>query len=206
MKLRTAISLFVIAGGAVAGAWFFHQSVRAYSRPEPGALVERVKEVARLQTLEVHLSTTVEHVPDPKIAPTFAGQVVSWVAYNLRAKKGRALVSGVARLSLDLSQLDASAFHFTKDRVTLVVPPVRTSVDIDLERTQIVASNLNSAETAELFEKGRRSLVMQVERNEVLQQRARASAQNALRTLLTGLGFREVVFVDSFDEVEARGS
>lgn len=206
MKIRTVISLCFTVGVVAAGAWFFQHSVRAFSHPEPGALVEQVKEVARLQTLEVRLATAVEHVPDPKLAPTFTGQVLSWAAYNLRAKKGRALVSGVARVSLDLSELDASAFHFDNDRVILVMPPMTTSVDIDLDRTEIVASNLNSSDTAELFEKGRRSLTMQVERNETLQQQARTAAQNALQKLLLSAGFREVVFVDSFDRFAVRGS
>lgn len=206
MKIRTALALLLTVGGVAAGALLFHQSVRVFSRPEPGALVEQVKEIARLQTLEVRLTTAVEHVPDPKLASTFTGQLLSWVTYNLRPKKGRALVSGVARLSFDFSQLDASAFRFDKKRVTLMLPPMRTTVDVDLERTQIIASNLNSARTSELFEKGRRSLQMQVEQNQTLQNQARQSARNALQALLTGAGFDEVVFVDSFDGFNAHGS
>lgn len=198
MKPRTTATLMFTAGIVLAGAWFFHRGVHVFSRPEPGAIVERVKAVARLQTLEVHMSTTVTHEPDPKLAPTFTGQVLSWVAYHLRPKKGRALVSGVARLSLDLSQLDARAFRFQKDRVTLVLPEVQTSVELDLGRSEIIASNLDSAETAELFEKGRRLLAMQAENNESLQQQARTSAESALRSFLTQAGFREVVFVESF--------
>lgn len=205
MQVRTAVTLATAAGVAVTGAFLVHRAVKPVT-PEPGALIERVKEVARLQTLEVRLSTTVAYEPDPKLAPTLPGQVLSWIVHNVQAKEGRAIVSGVARLSLDLSKLDEGAFRIDDDRLALVLPAVKTQVELDLERTQVVQSNLDSADTAQLFEKGRRSLAMQVERDKALQQRARDSAERALRALLTGVGFREVVFVDSVATENAGGA
>lgn len=196
MKARTVATLALAAGAALAGGWFVHLATRAPRPPEPGALVERVKQVARLQTLEVRLSTTVEHEPDPQWSPSLPGQVMSWVMHNVRARRGTAIVGGVAHLALDLSQLDASAFDVQGGVLKVVLPPVRTTVELDLERTRVVQSNLDSGQTMELFEKGRRRLQMQVERDEALQAKARTSAHDALRSVLKGVGFREVIFVE----------
>lgn len=195
MKLRTVVTLAIAAGAALAGGWFVHLATRA-PPPPPGALVERVKQVARLQALEVRLSTTVEHEPDPEWTPSLPGQVLSWALHTLRARRGTAIVGGVANLGLDLSQLEASAFEVQGGTVHVVLPQVRTVVELDLERTRIVHSNLDSEQTAELLEKGRRQLQMQVERDEGLRDKARTSAHDALRAMLRGVGFRQVVFVE----------
>jgi hypothetical protein len=61
--------------------------------------------------------------------------------------------------------------------------------------TEIIGSNLDSGETARLLELARLAFERQVDADLVLKERARASAERAIRALLLSVGFDEVSFV-----------
>ena len=73
---------------------------------------------------------------------------------------------------------------------------MQTSVEIKPAETEIIGSNLDSAQTAQLFEKAKNAFEAEVSADKDLQIRARSSAEQSLKSLFTGLGFTDVVFVE----------
>ena len=61
----------------------------------------------------------------------------------------------------------------------------------------MIGSNLDSAETARLFELAKVAFEREVESDAVLRAKARKSAEREVRALLVTLGFRAVHFVDA---------
>src|SRR5665811_1177602 len=101
--------------------------LRPAPRPLPGgpALIEQVREVARLETLEVSLHQRVSFAPEPPAASDSTWKsVLDWVRFNLKDAHGRALLFADAQLGLDLAQLDAAHLQVDGDRAWLVLPPV----------------------------------------------------------------------------------
>ena len=70
---------------------------------------------------------------------------------------------------------------------------------------EIIGSNLDSGQTAQLFEKARNAFEAEVAADPALQQLARSSAEQSLRSLFTGLGFRDVAFVEKLSPEPKRG-
>ena len=163
--------------------------------PDPAALVEQIREVARLETLQVRLYKRVSFAPEPGPAATVWGDVVNWVKQSVAAKAGRALVFADVSLGLDLSKLTAEQMRVKGSRIELALPPLRAQVSLRPEDTEIIDSNLDSAQTAKLFELAKSAFEREVEGDAALQTRARASAERQVRALLLTVGFKEVVFV-----------
>ncbi|MDP2275377.1 MAG: DUF4230 domain-containing protein [Archangium sp.] len=163
--------------------------------PDPAALVEQIREVARLETLQVRLYKRVSFAPEPGPAATVWGDVVNWVKQSVAAKAGRALVFADVSLGLDLSKLTAEQMRVKGSRIELALPPLRAQVSLRPEDTEIIDSNLDSAQTAKLFELAKTAFEREVEGDAALQSKARASAERQLRALLLTVGFKEVVFV-----------
>lgn len=168
---------------------------RAPSAPDPAAVITRVREVARLEALQVSLYKKVTFTPDPAEADGLWGDVGGWLRHTFATPRGKAIVFADAHLSLDLERLDASALRVTGHTVELVLPPVRSTVVLRPGETEIIGSNLDSAETARLFELARTAFQREVSADAALQARARGSAERAIRALLLSLGFGEVRFV-----------
>jgi hypothetical protein len=163
--------------------------------PDPPAVVTAVRELARLETLEVRLWKKVSFLPEPQAAGSFWGDVAGWVRHTVNRPHGKAIVFGDARVGLDLGKLDASSIKVVDRAVFLVLPPLHTTVALRPGETEVIGSNLDSTETAELLQLAQDAFEREVSADRALNERARASAERALRGLLLGLGFARVSFV-----------
>lgn len=195
MKNALALAAILLAF-ALGGLTAWHFAQREKPLPDAPALIVKVREVARLTTLDVSLYKKVEFAPDPREQATLWGSVAQWAAYSVKPPRGRAIVFADAHLGVDLRKLDAGSLQIEGRRVSVVLPKVTTQVELRPGETEIIGSNLDSAQTAELFEKARNAFAAEVEADKGLQARARESAEQSLRSLFVGLGFSEVRFVE----------
>jgi hypothetical protein len=171
--------------------------------PDPPAVVVAIREVARLETLDVSLYKKVTFSPDPAPADSLWGDVSGWLRHTLRTPRGKAIVFADAHLGLDLARLDASSLRVEGREVYVVLPPMRATVVLRPGETEVIGSNLDSAETARLLELARAAFEREVEADRVLRGRARASAERQVRALLGTLGFGAVHFVEALPVVPA---
>lgn len=186
-----ALAVTFAAGAAL--TWFVVRE-RSPVTPDPPALVEQIREVSRLETLQVRLYKRVSFAPEPTPAASVWGDVLNWVKQSINAKSGRALVFADVSLGLDLSKLTPESLIVRGSRVEVKLPPLRAEVSLRPEDTEIIDSNLDSEQTAKLFELAKDAFEREVEADQALKARARASAERAVRALLLSVGFREVVF------------
>jgi hypothetical protein len=160
-------------------------------------VVVAVREVARLETLDVNVYKKVGYAPEPVGTGNVWHDVLLWAKAALLPSHGRAIVFGTVHVGLDTRTLDARALAVHGDRVEVVLPPLQTRAEVRPGETEVIESNLDSAQTAELLELARLAFEAEARADTGLQARARASAERALRGLLLSLGFREVHFVPS---------
>ena len=196
MRRLLSLVLFGLAIGAGVAA-----TTRALSRdralPDPPAVVTRIREVARLETLDVRLYKKVTFAPEPTEAGSLWGDVSGWLRHTLRTPQGKAIVFADAHLALDLARLDAASVAVRGRDVEVVLPAILASVELRPDETEIIGSNLDSAETARLFALAKEAFLREVEADRGLRDRARASAERQIRALLLTLGFERVSFVDA---------
>ncbi|MFT3913805.1 MAG: DUF4230 domain-containing protein [Anaeromyxobacteraceae bacterium] len=195
MRRLVLLVLFGLAIGVGVGLVLRLGRSNATALPDPPAVVVAVREVARLETLDVRLWKKISFAPEPEAGRTLAEDVAGWVRYSLNAPRGRAIVFADASVGLDLSRLDGSALRVAGREVFVVLPPAAVRVELRPGDTEVLGSNLDSAETARLLELAKRAFEEEVGRDRALQERARASAERAIRGLLLGLGFAKVSFV-----------
>jgi Protein of unknown function (DUF4230) len=203
MKNVLALAALLLAFALGAGI-VWHFTHREAPLPDERALVLRVREVARLQSLDVTLYKKVEFAPDPREEGSLWSAVSQWATYAVHPPRGRAIVFAQAHLGLDLRKLDAEGLRVEGRSVQVVLPKVETQVELLPSETEIIGSNLNSAQTAELFEKARAAFTAQVAADKGLQERAKQSAQSSLRALFAGLGFAQVDFVQRLPPAQPR--
>jgi hypothetical protein len=163
----------------------------------------RIREIARLETLDVRLWKKVTFAPDPVEAGSLWGDVSGWLRHTFRTPRGKAIVFADAHLGLDLARLDASSVRVAGREVEIVLPPIVTTVELRPGETEVIGSNLDSAETARLFELARAAFEREVQADRGLQERARASAERQIRALLVTLGFADVRFVEALPRTPA---
>src|SRR5262249_6465676 len=110
MRNLLAVAALVLAFLLGVGlAWHFaHREPRL---PDTPALILKVREVARLETLDVSLYKKIDFSPDPKEQATVWASLAQWASYTLRPPRGRAIVFAVAHLGLDLRKLDAQSLR-----------------------------------------------------------------------------------------------
>src|SRR5512133_3041523 len=193
--MRRILALAVLGLSVVAGAVIaLRLAQRDPPPPDPAAVATRVREVARLETLDVTLYRKITFAPEPTEAGTAWGELAGWLRHTFRTPRGKAIVFADAHVGLDLARLDATAVRVTGRTVALVLPPVRAIVELRPGDTEVIGSNLDSAETARLLELARAAFERDVNADAALRARARASAERALRGLLLALGFAEVRF------------
>jgi hypothetical protein len=200
--LAVAALLLAFALGAVVVWHFAHREPRL---PDAPALVLKIREVARLETLDVSLYKKIDFSPDPREQATVWRSLAQWASYTVRPPRGRAIVFAVAHLGLDLRKLDTQSMRVEGRRVEVVLPRVQTQVELRPAETEIIGSNLDSAQTAQLFERARNAFEAEASADKGLQERARDSARQSLRSLFVGLGFMEVAFVDQLPPEPKRG-
>ena len=195
---RIAIPVLLgLSLGAGAALGFRLWAARRPPLPDPPALVERVREVARLEALDVSLWKKVTFEPEPVPAGSLWGDVAAWARRALRPPRGRAIVFADAHLGFDLSRLGTQSLRVEGREVSLVLPPLEIRVEVRPGDTEIIGSNLDSAETARLLELARAAFQRQVESDRALRERALSSARRSLTALLLSLGFERVYFVDA---------
>jgi hypothetical protein len=157
-------------------------------------VVTQIREVAQLETLHVALYKKVSFSPEPTPADGFWGDVAGWLRHTFRTPQGKAIVFADAELGLDLSKLGPESLRVDGRKVDVRLPPVLVEVVLRPADTEIIGSNLDSGETARLFELARAAFEREVQADAGLRQRARGSAERAVRGLLLSLGFEEVRF------------
>lgn len=197
--------LLVVAGAAVAAVltWTLAHRTVVPSVPPAPLVVERMREVARLETLDLTVYKKISYAPEPTPTGALWSDVLTWARSSLFPSRGRAIVFGTVRLGVDLSKLDARRLRIQGSRIEVALPPLQAQVELRPGETEVIASNLDSAQTAQLLELAKTAFEREVMADPALQAKARGSAERALTGLLLSLGFREVVFVD---RISASGS
>jgi len=205
--MRKLAALALLGLGIGAGAVLALRLVR----PAPPALsvpavVEKVRETARLETLELSLYRKISFAPEPVPQGSVWGDLLAWARQAVRPPRGRAIVFARARLGLDLGRLDPTTLRVEGREVWVALPPLEATVELLPGETEVVESNLDSAETAQLLELARVAFAREVEADARLRERALSQAERAIRELLLGLGFAEVHFVERLPGRAASGS
>ena len=195
-NLSRVLSVLAAAALGALVAWVLLRPA-APKLPDSAVVVEQMREVARLETLDVALYKKVVFTPEPEATDALWKDVLLWASYTLKNPHGRAIVFADAHLGFDFQRFDASHLHATGTRVDVLLPPLEVRVALRPGETEIIDSNLDSAQTAQLLEKARLAFEREVRQDTRLQEKARQSAERSLRGLLLTLGFREVRFVDT---------
>jgi hypothetical protein len=191
---RVLVLLVALVAGAL-GAFVLLRP-KPPALPDTPALVTRVREVARLETLDVSLYKKVEFSPEPQATDKLWKDVINWAAYSINTPRGRAIVFADVHLGYDFGRLDGSSLRVQGTRVDVALPPLEVKVELKPGETEIIGSNLDSAETTLLLEKAREAFEREVKADARLKQKARRSAENTLRALFLSVGFHEVNVVD----------
>jgi hypothetical protein len=168
--------------------------MRRLAPPDPPAVVERIREVARLETLQVSLYKKITFAPEPIEADSIWGDLAGWLRHLVARPQGKAIVFAVARLGLDVGKLQAGDVVVEGRKARIVLPPLEVVVELKPGETEIIGSNLDSAQTAHLLELARRAFEREVMADRALQARARRSAEQALSALLLRVGLEQVEF------------
>jgi hypothetical protein len=193
VRVVPAALLFVL-GAALTYSLF----VRKAARPPDGpGLVQQVREVARLESLDVSVYKKVSFEPDPAPGESFWGDVLNWARYTLRPPRGKAIVFADVHLGFQFSKIDESNLRVAGSRVEIRLPPLQAHVELKPGETEIIGSNLDSQQTAQLLDLARAAFEREALADPKLRERARASAERSLRALFLSLGFHEVLVVDS---------
>ncbi len=176
----------------LAAGYFFGSRVPP---PAPGpTVVERLRAVSKLQVLDVSVTRKVTLLPEPVETATLTGAVVQWARFAVAPPAGTALVAAEAHYSIDLSRLQPGAVVVTGERVELTLPEPEVAIELTPGQTEVLASNLDSQQTAALLAKAQTELAASLGADPRLMAKARQSAERALGALVLGLGFKEVRF------------
>lgn len=191
--------LVVLLGLAIgAGAVLAGRFLRPSRPPPPDApaVVERIRQVARLEALQVSLYKKVSFAPDPAPADSIWGDLAGWLRHVLARPQGRAIVFAEARVGVDVSRLGPGSVELRGRDCFVVLPPLEVVVELKPGETEIIGSNLDSADTARLLELAKQGFERQVAADPALRRRARAAVEQALSALLLRAGLDRVEFVE----------
>jgi hypothetical protein len=198
---RILLFVFAVALGAVGAFFALRSTVRPL--PDPPALVTQMREVTRLETLEVSLYKKVTFSPEPAATDALWKDVINWAAYSVRTPRGRAIVFADVHLGYDFQRIDTSSLQVSGSRVEVMLPPLEVRVELRPGETEVIDSNLDSQETAHLLDRARVAFEKEVRADPRLKERARLSAERSLRALFLSVGFTEVRFVDRLTQASA---
>jgi len=147
-----------------------------------------------LETLDVSVYKKVSFEPEPAPAGSFWADVLNWARYSLRPPRGKAIVFADVHLGFQFSKIDESNLRVAGSRIEVELPPLQAQVELKPGETEVIGSNLDSQQTAQLLELARVAFEREALADSKLRERARASAERSLRGLFLSLGFREVLF------------
>jgi hypothetical protein len=204
--MRRLLSIVLLGLAIGAGAVLASRLV-APSRPappDPPAVVEKIRQVARLEALQVSLYKKVAFTPDPTPADSVWGDLAGWLRHTLATPRGRAIVFAEARVGVDVSRLGPGDVELRGRDCYVVLPPTEVVVELRPGETEVIGSNLDSAETARLLELARQAFQREVEADARLQARARLAVEQALAALLLRVGVDRVEFVERLPSDPAR--
>lgn len=194
---RLFVTLLLLGAAFVGGAaWMFTKGWQQKPQlPDPPAVVTKMKEIARLETLELNVYKKVSFAPHPTPQGSIVGDVFEWAKFSLKPPEGRAIVFATVRLGIDLEQLDASNLQVVNgDSINVTLPPLKPVVELRPGETEVIGSNLDSAGTAQLLDVAKRGFEAEVMADPRIKERAEGSAKRALKGLLLELGYRNVTF------------
>ncbi len=155
------------------------------SRP---AVIDRVRALGRLETVEYHLEKVVSGKSSGPLPDFLTGDRILLVAY------------GEVTAGVDLSALTPEDITVVSDTVTIRLPaPQVLHHSLDNSRTYVYdrQTGLFSKPDPDLETQVRQAAeqqIMQAALEDGILDKARANAGEVLRTLITGLGYREVRF------------
>lgn len=203
---RLALLAVLLAAAAGLGAFATWRALaRGPKLPDPPAVATQIREAARLETLDVTLYKKVSFEPEPTPAGDVWGDLANWARYTLKKPRGKAIVFAEAHLGVDLSHLGPGQVRTFGRKVALVLPPVKVAVELRPGDTEFIGSNLDSEETAKLFEVAKSGFEREVSADAALREKARRSAERSIRLLLLQLGFDDVQFVDALPAAAGNG-
>ena len=155
--MRLVLRILLVAGAVAVGALgaFFYLRQQGRILPDPPALVVQMREVTRLETLDVSLYKKVTFSPEPKAEDALWKDVINWAAYKLNTPQGRAIVFADVHLGYDFQRIDTSSLRVTGTKVEVALPPLEVKVELKPGETEIIDSNLDSQQTAYLLERAR---------------------------------------------------
>jgi hypothetical protein len=196
--MRTTWKLLVLGLAIGAGAVLTWRLLAPAGPPPPDvpAVVEKVRQVARLEALQVSLYKKVTFAPEPVEAGSVWGDLTGWLRHVVARPQGKAIVFAEARLGLDVGQLRPGDVTVQGRTATIALPPLEVVVELKPGETEVIGSNLDSAETARLLELAKVAFEREVLADRRLQGRARLAAEQALSALLLRVGLEQVEFVE----------
>lgn len=187
----------VTFGLGVAGTYYILRGA-APRLPDGPIVVERLRDVARLETLDVSLHEVIHFQPDPVYSDSKLKMVFEFAKQELKLHdRGTAVVFAEAHVGFDLSKLSPENVRIQGGQVTVKLPPLSTQVELLPEQTLVVDSNLDSQQTMQLLEVAKQRFEARMLQDARIKDRARASSERALRALLITLGFQDIQFVDT---------
>ncbi len=199
-SISSRIGAIVIAGVLILGAFFIGSAFSGFSIFGGGdeytdvgqSVVEQVRNVAELTTVEVVESTTIEK-----------GNDFGWLNW---ARGDRVFMFAVANIGagIDFERFYSGSFQVDRESgtVTVEMPPAEiTYISLDSEQTQVIDRSTG------LFTKGNAQLESDARQiaEQVLQEAAieagilnlaEKNARNIIEGLLLELGYTRVVFVE----------
>ncbi|HEY8209325.1 MAG TPA: DUF4230 domain-containing protein [Myxococcaceae bacterium] len=199
--LATLVLCALFAAAGAAGAFWLW--MRRPPLPDTPALVVQMRDVARLETLDVSLYKKVPFRPENEVpSDSMLRNVLTWMKDSAFPKQGKAIVFADVHLGLDFSRLNTDSLRVRGDSVDVALPPIRATVELKPGETEVIDSNLDSQQTAQLLQAAKEAFERETMADRRLQERAKASAQRALKGFLLSVGFRQVNFVESIPKAE----
>lgn len=192
--MRTIIAM-LLSGLLGAGAVWYELRVKGTHLPEAQAVTQQIREVAKLETLDVTAYKKIVFTPDAPPSTDMLHDAWNWAVSAVAPAQGKAILFANVHFSLDLARLNEHSVRIKDTRIWLVLPETMATVELKPADTEIIGSTLDSEQTAQLFETARATFERDVGNNRDLKAKAHAAAERAIAALLTKIGFTEVTFV-----------
>ena len=202
---RTLVVALVACVVGMGVATYFLRFRKNTVVPDPPAVVEKIREVAKLETLQVTAYKIMVFKPDPQVTGSLTRDFIASAKDLVNPSEGKAIVFADLYAGLDLEHLTLDKLRVRGDSIEVVLPPVTTRVELRPADTVVVASNLDSQETMQLLERAKVRFETELGRNPELRARAQRANERAIQALLITLGFREVIFVPSMSATVVPG-